>query len=964
MKAFLNLAKSAPGDESGKNKRSGKSADVTETVYLPLTLRIVTSLLLFGLLVEWIFPLELFGHWTQLYRIGPLIAVAGFVLAIGILLPPWWLSFILNGSLCTISVMWLFYEGLNPVMRLSELTRTLQSDLAALASGSGGFVSGELRTLLLFTGSAMLVSALQSLVWVRYWGPGLAVLTAVYLLVIHWFTGADIHMGLLRVAGEGLLLTALITYMMAVRRYGSGVQRVSPIELHGMWPLRWWAAGLTSAVVLLAAAYGASWEKPRLSEPAAWTLDSDMMWELAALTGVDPQLRSIGETQRPGVRMNAAFSGYGFDDRRLGAPLVVDDSVVFTATSPAPLYWRGDSLEIYNGSGWEPGERQTVLLPIDEAMDGNKVADGSVFADQPAPEQAQAQQAGMEGSGIESIEKSKVTAAEEVMDRAEIVRQSAANEKETESGGAIQQTSPAENPGIDISASEKAMDNSRVTPQSVTMEEPGSEIPASEKQLKTSRMIQQTVTMARAAAGWPLFAGGSDVRVTSIIAGEPPRSLQSYRKNEQSEGVFAPAETVSIAAYTVESVITDPAHWTAGEKIAEYNQAGGIARDPSDLSAAYLQLPSTLPARVKELAEQIVSTAGDSRYEQAKAIESYLRGHFAYTLEGSRSPKAGDDFVDHFLFEQKQGYCVHFSTAMAVMLRTQGIPARWVKGFAPGELINDEASMLGTSGPGVTQAEQRYIIRGQDAHAWVEVFIPEAGWVSFDPTPGYDGAASAAAAIMSAAEGDAAGSSPAAGGDAASGPQADAARAALAHGGFAGRAYARLQAAAVQAAIALPRGAEALAERALGAGGRLAAAAADPAARRWAGAAAVAAALACAALAAAWRSRARFALALALRRYGRAYAAGRDARGRFLAVAHPCWRILYRQYGGRPPAMTAREYAGSLTLPAYGNQQLKDFVRWDEQARFGKEWPAPPPPDTLAATIKALLAFSQKRKRP
>ena len=73
-------------------------------------------------------------------------------------------------------------------------------------------------------------------------------------------------------------------------------------------------------------------------------------------------------------------------------------------------------------------------------------------------------------------------------------------------------------------------------------------------------------------------------------------------------------------------------------------------------------------------------------YAKAVAIEQYLSHTYPYSLEKPTNPSRNEDFVSHFLFVDRTGYCDHFSTAMVVMLRSVGVPARWVKGFAPGTL--------------------------------------------------------------------------------------------------------------------------------------------------------------------------------------------------------------------------------------------------------------------------------------
>jgi len=131
----------------------------------------------------------------------------------------------------------------------------------------------------------------------------------------------------------------------------------------------------------------------------------------------------------------------------------------------------------------------------------------------------------------------------------------------------------------------------------------------------------------------------------------------------------------------------------------------------------YLRLPPVDP-RVFKLAAQITSSSQND-YDRAAAIESYLRTHFGYTLQLPKSEVK--DPIANFLFERKQGHCEYFASAMAVMLRTVGIPSRVVNGFRSDE-FNDITG--------------NYVVRAKDAHSWVEAFFPGYGWHTFDPTPG------------------------------------------------------------------------------------------------------------------------------------------------------------------------------------------------------------------------------------
>ncbi|WP_350343318.1 transglutaminaseTgpA domain-containing protein [Proteinivorax tanatarense] len=132
-----------------------------------------------------------------------------------------------------------------------------------------------------------------------------------------------------------------------------------------------------------------------------------------------------------------------------------------------------------------------------------------------------------------------------------------------------------------------------------------------------------------------------------------------------------------------------------------------------------LQLPDGYEnGPVSKLTDEIIE-GYEGPYNKAKAIESYLRRNYRYSLD-VYPPKEDQDLVEEFLFTQEQGYCVHFSTAFVVMARLAGLEARWVSGFSNG-----------------TIEDEHYIVRGKNAHAWPEVYIANSGWVPFEPTPGF-----------------------------------------------------------------------------------------------------------------------------------------------------------------------------------------------------------------------------------
>lgn len=134
----------------------------------------------------------------------------------------------------------------------------------------------------------------------------------------------------------------------------------------------------------------------------------------------------------------------------------------------------------------------------------------------------------------------------------------------------------------------------------------------------------------------------------------------------------------------------------------------------------YLELPENIPRRVYDLTKQITSKDNNAS-ESLMTIYNYLNKNYKYSLEVSNIPQ-DKEFVDHFLFEEKKGYCTYFATASVVMLRIAGIPARYVEGFNMTNNKNENGL---------------YVVTNKNAHAWVEVLISPTynTWGVFDAVP-------------------------------------------------------------------------------------------------------------------------------------------------------------------------------------------------------------------------------------
>jgi len=196
-----------------------------------------------------------------------------------------------------------------------------------------------------------------------------------------------------------------------------------------------------------------------------------------------------------------------------------------------------------------------------------------------------------------------------------------------------------------------------------------------------------------------LFTAGPPLRVgvttTVSLAGAGRTDILS----------IGPAETATTESYTAVSAAAPSTPVSPSPVL------------PPALRARDLALPP-LPARVAALARQLVSYSADP-YTRAWDIQFYLHNRYTYDTSPPATP-AGRDPVDYFLFTSRRGFCTHFATAMVVLARAAGIPARLVTGYAAGRLDGG-----------------RFVVTTSDAHAWPELWIGGRGWLTFEPTPAF-----------------------------------------------------------------------------------------------------------------------------------------------------------------------------------------------------------------------------------
>lgn len=242
-----------------------------------------------------------------------------------------------------------------------------------------------------------------------------------------------------------------------------------------------------------------------------------------------------------------------------------------------------------------------------------------------------------------------------------------------------------------------------------------------------TKTVQQTVTMLNDSVYPVLFGAYSISKVDRLdpdveegmlhwkgegselhLDSEPKRPSYPKTYTITSEIPIIPVEELS--AQTFDQLYTEP------------------------IDEAYLQKPSDFPERVELLAEE-VTAVGDTPYEKVMLLQQYLQNNFTYSNTPDLTRRKSSDFVDSFLFEVQEGYCDYFSTSMVMMTRSLGIPARWVKGYAPGNIPSQE--FMYQSGQGDTESGS-YTVTNADAHSWVEVYFGDYGWIPIETTPGFN----------------------------------------------------------------------------------------------------------------------------------------------------------------------------------------------------------------------------------
>ena len=244
-----------------------------------------------------------------------------------------------------------------------------------------------------------------------------------------------------------------------------------------------------------------------------------------------------------------------------------------------------------------------------------------------------------------------------------------------------------------------------------------------------TKQVTQSVTMLNDKV-YPVLFGAYAINEVVSVDGESEANTLLW-KSEQAELHWdGSRDTPFPRTYTIQSEV--PLIPVDTIKAKTYEELYGT----DEINSDYLQIPNRFPERVTELAKEITATS-EYPYEKVSLLQNYLTTNFSYTNNPDLSLKQSNDFVDGFLFEIKEGYCDYFSTSLVMMARSLDIPARWVKGYAPGQAdFAEDAAFSQNNGE---MSSMSYVVTNADAHSWAEVYFGEEyGWVPVEATPGFN----------------------------------------------------------------------------------------------------------------------------------------------------------------------------------------------------------------------------------
>ncbi|MBI2909857.1 MAG: transglutaminase domain-containing protein [Chloroflexi bacterium] len=404
-----------------------------------------------------------------------------------------------------------------------------------------------------------------------------------------------------------------------------------------------------------------------------------LSWQLP-LASAHPKLASVWErSNTPWEKMESQFNRlfaslsssnaipiHNFTDiMPLRGPISLGNQMVLKVKSDAAGYWRANTYDIYTGLGWVSGMRMSQPL-----------------VEQPS-----------EPESPKYLKRKEITQSVELNIPTELI------------------FAAGEPLRVDVPVRSQL---TMTPPLVINLDDPSQDSDPNPLIRSTAGVLRAATRRGRVSTDDIMRYLPPGMRVLSVNRRGPRISSVEIVPEEPENHDIASLQTLEkLGRYQKYSAVSSVSAATD----TELRKAG--QEYPSWVVNRFLQLPPLLPARVRRLAEQITTDA-DNPYDKSKAIETYLRG-LGYSLE-IPPPPFDSDAVDNFLFTIKEGYCDYFASAMAVMLRSVGIPARVVAGYNTGDYDVESGT---------------YLVRESNAHSWPEVFFPKYGWVEWEPTPAW-----------------------------------------------------------------------------------------------------------------------------------------------------------------------------------------------------------------------------------
>jgi transglutaminase-like putative cysteine protease len=435
-------------------------------------------------------------------------------------------------------------------------------------------------------------------------------------------------------------------------------------------------------------------------------------------------------------KFTLANTGFG-DAARLGGPVYPDYTPIMVVQSPARVYLRGAVYDEYNGVGWNKTEQEEVADISDRAMDQLELRYGwKASGAQMGLFNLKTYREFLEGKNIEEAQVFK------------------ARYGESSGQYAVVYTGNNENQLVFLDAEQIG---DPVLEAAET--EPG-------EYLNFLRLQQVPQLLSRLHPEEVLTVRHLNVRTKTLFTPlrtyVPINGLPGYTLTESPEGTFeADVRLQKNSEYQFNYV--QPAYGMDALERYYLSSSSGLYRKFRETNTAFLndleklgivnpenvrqeienllevfqdleeyrdgiynrytKLPETISQRVRDIAINVTINK-HTTYSKVQALVKYLNENYNYTLQPEVPPE-NSDFVDYFLYEGKEGYCSYFASALCILTRAAGIPSRYVEGFVMPE----------------TPDENRfYHVTNQNAHAWVEVYLEGAGWVTFESTPPYAGA--------------------------------------------------------------------------------------------------------------------------------------------------------------------------------------------------------------------------------